>query len=652
MNNKTIMNRILSMFLTLMIAVTCVPALSMPAYADDAAEPDLVLVGSEDGSFIEGDPIEVIATCDADTSWVGLYKEEEEPGVTTEGGSMSLRWYWVKSAENKEDNSGKAVDLSARLSSDRQGQLIPGNYKIILFGDGGYSRKLKTVPITIIQDPNEEPPQPSDELTLRLVDPEKTTYKVGEEMWIVATGVSPGAWVGLFKEEETPQASTPSLRWFYIQDGYNGRKVNLMSSDFIVNNPGAITEGEYKILLYDADNYDNLIDEIHIKVEGIIDIDPDEFSIETQKDTYAYKEDILVRADGLGIGNSAWVGLYPADTNSYTGAYLYYYYVREARNDWTVIQRWYKGGAAGQFIGDGKYKFVVFADGGYSFPVKSVEFTVVREIKYRKVFRDPGCTTLGLEFVTYEDDTSEFREIPTLGGHIWGDPVKIDGKDVHKFTCARDPEHEKVEACKSAAEGEVIKPATETEEGQVRFVCDVCGGTFIKSVPKLKAPQLSATSFVYNGKTQAPELTIVDANGDPVDAGMYTVTLPAASKAAGSYTAEVKFKDRYSGTYKLSYRIVPKAVAWSKLTKGRKSFTAKWKRAAAQATGYQIAYSRNKNFTKAKFRKIKGIKKTSATVKRLKAGKKYYVRVRAYKVVKGKTYYSAWSKYRTVTPKK
>lgn len=35
--------------------------------------------------------------------------------------------------------------------------------------------------------------------------------------------------------------------------------------------------------------------------------------------------------------------------------------------------------------------------------------------------------------------------------------------------------------------------------------------------------------------------------------------------------------------------------------------------------------------------------KTSAIVKKLKSGKKYYVRVRAYKVVGGKKYYSAWA---------
>ena len=47
--------------------------------------------------------------------------------------------------------------------------------------------------------------------------------------------------------------------------------------------------------------------------------------------------------------------------------------------------------------------------------------------------------------------------------------------------------------------------------------------------------------------------------------------------------------------------------------------------------------------------------KTKATTKyltKLAKNKKYYVRVRTYKVVSGKTYYSSWSGAKTVTIKK
>lgn len=43
---------------------------------------------------------------------------------------------------------------------------------------------------------------------------------------------------------------------------------------------------------------------------------------------------------------------------------------------------------------------------------------------------------------------------------------------------------------------------------------------------------------------------------------------------------------------------------------------------------------------------------TKLTVKKLKAGKKYYVRIRICKIVNGTTYYSDWSKAKTVKIKK
>ena len=79
-----------------------------------------------------------------------------------------------------------------------------------------------------------------------------------------------------------------------------------------------------------------------------------------------------------------------------------------------------------------------------------------------------------------------------------------------------------------------------------------------------------------------------------------------------------------------------------------KSFTVKWKK-QTDVSGYQIQYSTNKKFKKGT--KIKTVKKpnvTKLTVKKLKAGKKYYVRVRTYKTVNGTNYYSPWSKSKSV----
>lgn len=84
-----------------------------------------------------------------------------------------------------------------------------------------------------------------------------------------------------------------------------------------------------------------------------------------------------------------------------------------------------------------------------------------------------------------------------------------------------------------------------------------------------------------------------------------------------------------------------------------KAFLVKWKK-QKDITGYQIQYSPNKKFKK-KGTKIKTVKKASATkltVKKLKAKKKYFVRIRTYKIINNTNCYSKWSKARTVKTKK
>ena len=74
-----------------------------------------------------------------------------------------------------------------------------------------------------------------------------------------------------------------------------------------------------------------------------------------------------------------------------------------------------------------------------------------------------------------------------------------------------------------------------------------------------------------------------------------------------------------------------------------KAFTVKWKKKSG-ITGYQIQYSTNSKFKKGnKSIKIKNAKTISKKITKLKAAKKYYVRIRTYKGKK----YSKWSKVKS-----
>ena len=71
-------------------------------------------------------------------------------------------------------------------------------------------------------------------------------------------------------------------------------------------------------------------------------------------------------------------------------------------------------------------------------------------------------------------------------------------------------------------------------------------------------------------------------------------------------------------------------------------------------TGYQIQYSTSSKFAKGKTKtvKVKTTKALSKTIKGLKSGKKYYVRVRAYKTSGKKTVYSKFTAVKSVKIKK
>ena len=88
-----------------------------------------------------------------------------------------------------------------------------------------------------------------------------------------------------------------------------------------------------------------------------------------------------------------------------------------------------------------------------------------------------------------------------------------------------------------------------------------------------------------------------------------------------------------------------------------KALTANWKKLSStkrkKITGFQVQIATNKTFTKnAKLVTVKGKTAVKKTIKKLKAGKRYYVRVRTYKIKNSKKYISNWSKIKYVKTKK
>lgn len=98
---------------------------------------------------------------------------------------------------------------------------------------------------------------------------------------------------------------------------------------------------------------------------------------------------------------------------------------------------------------------------------------------------------------------------------------------------------------------------------------------------------------------------------------------------------------------KTGYRLSTMKVSSLTNKKGKKAYI-KWTK-NSKSTGYQIEYVTGKS--KAKTVKASSKAKTK-TISKLKKGKTYKVRIRSYKKVSNVTYYSAWSKQKSVKIKK
>jgi hypothetical protein len=82
-----------------------------------------------------------------------------------------------------------------------------------------------------------------------------------------------------------------------------------------------------------------------------------------------------------------------------------------------------------------------------------------------------------------------------------------------------------------------------------------------------------------------------------------------------------------------------------KIKAKKKSLKICWKKVAGIG-GYQLQYSKNKNFKKKKTITIRTGTRTSQTIKRLNSKKIYYVRICTYQKIGKKILKSAWSKVR------
>lgn len=266
-------------------------------------------------------------------------------------------------------------------------------------------------------------------------------------------------------------------------------------------------------------------------------------------------------------------------------------------------------------------------------------------IHYENLILDQGDYTL-----TVKGINSEYRLCATINGNSVINPTVL-------------------------TEGVLMKGIDTTSEDGVWYKLDVKADTY---KTQLESDGV-ATAIIYSSDAKTRVGEAIYAQGTSAVADKKTAFI---SLAAGSYFIKIDAKAKYSITYwtmtqdncehnyrwsyvqptyfKKGYELHTCSICGKKykdgyvakrvLNKpnmyfakpGKKKMTVSFSM-VSDATGYEIMYSTSKKFTKKTTYKITK-KSNKVTIKNLKSGKKYYVKVRAYKKANGKVAYSSWSK--------
>lgn len=142
----------------------------------------------------------------------------------------------------------------------------------------------------------------------------------------------------------------------------------------------------------------------------------------------------------------------------------------------------------------------------------------------------------------------------------------------------------------------------------------------------------------YTGKKLTPKVAVSYKKYSLIEGKDYRVSY-SNNKKVGYGKVTISGIGNYAGESAKNFRILPQK---SKILRAKKSTAGLWKirwKKVTSADGYELRYTTDKTFTRNVKRKKLGEKKRETTL-RLPVNKKYYFKIRSYKKVKGKTWYS------------
>ncbi len=292
---------------------------------------------------------------------------------------------------------------------------------------------------------------------------------------------------------------------------------------------------------------------------------------------------------------------------------------------------------------------VVTAQWSYDY---TYEYAKAVDVEIPALIAGDMLPTTAKAYLTREDGKTKVETAATL---TW---AKADGTVVEDCSDALADETYTVTA--------LIAPSTHVDvvyysgtavtfNGQAAASKQIVSGGKVKATYSVTTPAISidnaqvavdGSSFSYTGVKIEPAVTVT-LDGTQLDAEADYAVAYSDNKNVGTATITVTGTGIYKGELVAHFDIVTADVTGFKATAAKKGVKLTWDKRKAQTTGFEICWAKSKaKLAKGKVLKTVKVKKAGAksyTAKKLKTGKRYYFKVRAYKVVDGKKIYSGWS---------
>ena len=205
-------------------------------------------------------------------------------------------------------------------------------------------------------------------------------------------------------------------------------------------------------------------------------------------------------------------------------------------------------------------------------------------------------------------------------------------------------------------DGVITKASTCTAEGVKTYHCTNCDATKTESVAKIwhsfgnNQPTCSVCGTANPNYVAPVQPTEPTTQPTVPTQPSQTPTQPSATPTTPNVTIPATEPTQATTTAVVTVT-KPKSTKIKKVKGSKKAVAVTWSKVSG-VNGYEIQLATDKKFKKNKKTvTIKKQKTTSTTVKKLKAKKKYYVRIRTYKTVNGKKVYSSWSSVKSVKSK-